>query len=1095
MRNRSSRVPRGSRSQLRVCALVAVSALSAGRAFADPSIDPRSQDALPAPSVIQARTDPQPPQFPVVDADDLRFVHLSTAQGLSQTRVQQIVQDDEGFIWLGTQYGLNRYDGYKFKVFTHDSSRTNSLGGNYIYSLFKDHSGLLWIGSDQTLDRFDPKTETFTHFHLQGPDLDVSDAIVFHIDQDRDGQIWLATGSGLFKLDPGTGKTTLFQHEAHDPLSLGSNDVKSTLEDRNRRFWVANRGGLDELDRRTGKVRIHVPVNQSGGEFLLHEDRDGLLWLVYASSGGPGLSTYDPQTNVLRNYSFASKDIPGAAFTGVYGITEDRDGTIWFGTGGMGVLKLEPARQRFARYRHIAEDPASIAEDHVSTLLQDSAGNIWVGLNSREPNVFSTRRPLFRHLLNGFESHNGGDALVSSIFEDSRGVLWVGSAGGLTRFDRRSGSTVFNRVAENSASGSVTAITEDSAGNLWLGTVYQGLKRFDPRTGKIKTYMHESSNPSSLSDDSVQGLQFDGAKKLWVSTWDGLDLFDMATETFTHYKRDPNRRTERYDKIAQDGQGRLWIVSDFGLARFDPRNSQFTLFQHTDLPGAISSNDVQFVFIDSGGQVWVATQDGLNELNADGTFSVYREREGLAGDAVSCILADDVGNLWLSTNRGISRFDHSSRSFTNYSTSDGVGDLTGWDACFRSPSGEMFFGGFSGLIAFNPDKVVDAPSHAPIRLTDIRIQEQDVGIGPSSFLRKSIVYADDLILSNEQRNVSLEFASLNFLNSGSTRYRYRMEGLDHRWNEVGSDQRIVSYTSLPPGTYIFRAQAAVGRGGWTEPGTALRIRVLPPWWKSWWFTTMIAALVATLAWCIYKYRLRQIARQFEIRLEERVNERTRIARELHDSLLQGFQGLIFRLQAVRDCLPDRPKEAEEELEGALDRADKAIVEGREAVSELRAAAVVDTNLEHLLKALGDELDPGTSQGVGAYQVLVEGKMRPLTPLVRDDVYRIAREAFRNAVQHARARKIEAELDFGDTVFHLRVRDDGVGIDRAVLASRSRAGHWGVQGMRERAEALGGHLEVWSEHGLGTEVELTIPAGIAYGRRPNRVRVGTRESLE
>jgi signal transduction histidine kinase len=309
--------------------------------------------------------------------------------------------------------------------------------------------------------------------------------------------------------------------------------------------------------------------------------------------------------------------------------------------------------------------------------------------------------------------------------------------------------------------------------------------------------------------------------------------------------------------------------------------------------------------------------------------------------------------------------------------------------------------------------------------------------------------------------------------------------LDRQWNEVASDQRIVSYSNLPPGRYDLHVQAAVSRGPWTEPGTMLRIHILPPWWKSWWFTTTLAAFMVLLAWAAHRYRVRRIAQQFDIRLEERVNERTRIARELHDSLLQGFQGLMFRLQAVRDLLPDRPMEAAEELEGALDRGDRAIVEGREAVSDLRAAAVIESDLEHLLTTLGDELESAGGEKAPSYRVLVQGKTRGLAPLVRDEVYRIAREAFRNAVQHARAGHIESELDFGQAAFCLRLRDDGVGIDREALASRSRGGHWGIQGMRERAAALGGSFQLWSEHGVGTEVELTIPANKAYARGPSR----------
>lgn len=242
----------------------------------------------------------------------------------------------------------------------------------------------------------------------------------------------------------------------------------------------------------------------------------------------------------------------------------------------------------------------------------------------------------------------------------------------------------------------------------------------------------------------------------------------------------------------------------------------------------------------------------------------------------------------------------------------------------------------------------------------------------------------------------------------------------------------------------------------------------------------LAALVIVLVWATYRYRLRQIARQYDIRLEERVGERTRIARELHDSLLQGFQGLMFRLQAVRDLLPDRAAEAVEELDGALERGDEAIAEGREAVRDLRAWAAGGADLEDSLKALGDELQARPGEKAASYRVLVQGKVRLMAPLVRDEVYRIAREAFRNAVQHARAGKIEAEIDYGEAAFQLRVRDDGVGIDSEVLGRSTRTGHWGLQGMRERAEALGGHLEVWSEHSAGTEVELAIPAAIAYG---------------
>lgn len=1074
-----------SRSFLPIIVVLALMATSeVERVLADPVADSRIEASSAPERVLQAHVNPEPVQLPVVDANDLRFTHLSTAQGLSQTRVQQIVQDDEGFIWFGTQYGLDRYDGYEFKVFTHDPARTNSLSGVYIHSLFKDRSGSLWIGSDQALDRFDPRTETFIHYPLQAPGLGVIKAAVIDINQDKDGEIWLATGAGLFSLDPTTRAMRLFNHDPSDPHSLSNDEVQSTLQDRHNRFWVANRSGLDEFDPRTGKVVLHIPVDGPIREFLVYEDRVGLLWLAYASGGGAGLATFDPVTNVVSHYAFASKDILGAAYTGVYAVTEDNEGNLWIGTGGVGLLKLDRTNQTFLRYRNVPEDPESLAEDHTTALLEDREGNMWVGLHSKEPNVFTPRARLFRHVIRSLGSRGGGESLVSCIFQDHSGLFWIGTSSGLMRLDAQAGATTFFSTSASGVSAGVVSILEDPSGDLWLGTIGQGLKRFDPRTGRIRTYRRENSDSRGLSGDVVRGLRWHGPGKLWVSTWGGFDEFDIASERFTAQKLGP----QTYGQFAEDGHGNLWIGSfSSGLTRFNPRDDQVTLFTHADQGGAISNDNVFFVFRDSHGQMWFGTQNGLDKLNADGTFTAYQQVDNLGGNAVSCILEDAVGDLWLSTNRGISRFDPRSQLFTNYSSADGLGDLTGWDACFRTSDGEMFFGGFSGLIGFFPGKIVDPPSHAPVRLTDLKINGEPAQIGPGAPLATSIVSAIELTLSHGQTNLSLEFASLNFLNSNATRYRYRMDGLDSRWNEVGSNQRVVSYTSLPSGTYVFRAQAAVGRATWSEPGAALRIRVLPPWWRSWWFTTVFGALLILLGWSAYSYRLRRIARQYEVRLEERVSERTRIARELHDSLLQGFQGLMFRLQAVRRLLPERATEAVQDLDGALERADEVIAEAREAVRDLRASTVAGADLEKSLQALGDELDRGRGERSASYRVLVQGKARAIAPLVRDDVYRIAREAFRNVVQHARAGKIEVELEYGDAAFRLRVRDDGMGIDPGVLERATRAGHWGLQGMRERAEALGGRLEIWSEDAAGTELELVIPATIAYGQSPARGR--------
>jgi ligand-binding sensor domain-containing protein len=318
----------------------------------------------------------------------------------------------------------------------------------------------------------------------------------------------------------------------------------------------------------------------------------------------------------------------------------------------------------------------------------------------------------------------GGETLVSALYQDRSGVLWIGSSSGLSRLDP-GGRPTFHSRGEHGVSAGVLSIAEDRSGNLWLGTVGEGVKRLDRRTQKLKTYMHHAADPGSLSDDLVPRLLFDRSGTLWAATWDGLNKFDPLTESFQLYKVDPNSRTERYHSLAEDQEGALWLGSDSGLVRFDPKSAGFVTFKHIPgVAGSISNNRVNSVFVDHTGQLWIGTQNGLNKFSrADGTFTPYAEHEGLRGNAVSCVLEDRLHNLWMSTNRGISRFDPRTTVFSNYSSADGLrgGDLTGWGTCFQSPSGELFFGGFSGAFAFNPEKVVDSPLLVPVVLTDFRL--------------------------------------------------------------------------------------------------------------------------------------------------------------------------------------------------------------------------------------------------------------------------------------------------------------------------------------------------------------------------------------
>jgi ligand-binding sensor domain-containing protein len=437
------------------------------------------------------KPDSPPVRLPVVDGTDLRFAHVSVGEEPSHSRVGQIVQDDQGFVWFGTHNGLQRYDGYRFREYRNDPANPNSLSGSNIYGLFKDRSGKLWVGSDKYLDRYDPATEIFTRFR---PDPGSFEGWVSHISQDRDGTLWLATNHGLNRLDPVTWQTTRYQHQPGDPASLSGNLVRSTLEARDGTFWVATTDGLNVFDRNTGKVtrRLSLPVRRAAerphSEVSLCEDRSGILWVAF--SFGEGLARVDRQATKLIYYSFGMSGSDKTPLPGLRAIHEDEDGTLWLGTASNGVLKLDRNRSRFVLYVNNPSDPASLSADQVVALLEDREGNIWAGTTGGGVNRFA-RRPLpFKRYRHEPANPNSLETdYTSSVYKDSRGVLWIGSMRVLTAIDPKTGQLTFYRTAGgagNLSSTWVISIVEDRAGYLWFGTIDGGLNRFDHRTGRFQ---------------------------------------------------------------------------------------------------------------------------------------------------------------------------------------------------------------------------------------------------------------------------------------------------------------------------------------------------------------------------------------------------------------------------------------------------------------------------------------------------------------------------------------------------------------------------------------------------------------------------------
>ena len=1031
----------------------------------------------------------------MVTEEHLRFFRLPWPSARVVTR--KVIQDNQGFLWLGAADGLRRYDGYSLMRVAEDEDR-NGLGFINSESLMKDRSGAFWFGIDGFLARYDPATGHLRRYRtVGGPLCRDSGCDAHQITEDREGFIWLATNQGLIRLDPVTSRRNYYQHRPHDDATISSDTVICTIESRDGLLWVATSGALDGFDRHTGKVtrRIRFEADFGPGRVgsapagnlslegfpaNLYEDRWGLLWAGLSSGGD--LASIDPKTGRTIVYSFSAPGSKKSAPAFVVSIAEDREGALWLGTTGLGLLKFERGPGQAVWYESNPQDPNSVSGDLVVGLFQDLEDSFWGYTKGGDVLRFDPRPPVFQLYRHEPANKNSLlDSAVISAYEDSQGSLWIGTERGLNRVDRRTGQV--KRYDNPEFAPGVRSIIEDRGGSLWLGTRGNGLVRLDRRAGALRTFRHRRDDPESLSNDYVAALLVDRQGVLWAATDYGLNRYDEKTEQFKSFKPDEN--PTRYHSIAEDPNGALWLASsEFGLHRFRPSTGEFTRFHSKPGDsGTLSHDHVYSVYADKSGTIWAATFGGLDKFNpANGNFTHYGLRNGLPTNTALGVLEDEGGYLWVSTPDGLARFDPRTATGVNYHAADGVPTdmFSTLAVAAKAATGEMFFGSYAGLVAFFPKRVIDHSVAPAVVLTDFRLFGEVVPTGKGPL--KEPIWSAKLLQLPQRSIFSFDFAALSYVDPSRTRYRYRLEGLESKWNETDSSHRIAAYTTLPVGHYTLQVQARTSRGEWSENGVTLNIRILPPWYETWRFRSLLSVAFLASIWFYYRLRLRRLTHEFNVRVEERVEERTRIARELHDTFLQSVQGLVISFQAARNLLPGRTEEATRMLDRAILEGDEAIAEGRDAIQGLRANPALEKNLEHQLTAAGKDLarSLGAEGEAPIFRVMIEGARQPLSPLLQDEVYRIAREILRNAFYHAHASRIEAEIAYDRRFFRLRIRDNGKGIDPGVVKGGARPGHWGLPGVRERAKRIGARLKLWSEPGAGTEAELTVPARIAYG---------------
>ena len=1028
-------------------------------------------------------------------AMDLKFTHLTTNDGLSQGYVTAILQDGPGFMWFATRDGLNRYDGNTFVLYKNNPNDPGSLTSNFIQDLLEDDHGNLWIATNAGVCRFDPSTERCTRYQHDPDNPDsLGSSYVTSVARDGRGHLWFGTvDSGLDEFDPSTG---IFTHYRNDNNGQFVGRIARVIEDNHRDIWFVGERGLFHLNPRTRQITQPSATRIGLSAENVYEDQLGNLWML-ADTPIIGLVKYDRQTDRVTKYPFGGRavGVPASTMNGGSvnsNLVADGENGLWV-PSSQGLYYFDRRTETFTqRFLHEDNNPYSLDSNAVLSVYKDRGGVLWVGTENAGLNVLNFRQRQFvDYGYRPADPNSLSPGRVKAIYEDSQGILWLGFfPRALDRFDRKTHKVT--RYGEDTLGKgtNVNAIYGDAAGSIWVGGGGSGLVRFDERTGRVRHYRHAPDDPKSLISDDVISIHGDRDGQMWVGTQYGLSRFDPTTDGFTNYRPvgdHPASLNNWIWTIDQDRSGTLWLGTFGGaLIRFDDKAKTFVTYAPDSRdPHKLNGGGITAIHQDRSGTLWVGAFDGLYRFSPqNGMFIRYTESQGLPSSTIRCIQEDRSGRLWLSTQKGISRFDPRANVFRNYDVSDGLQTNEFSDGCYASPAEELFFGGSDGFNAFFPEDVRDDPYVPPVVITSLKLFNSPVMIGPNSVLKKAIPYTDSLTLSYSDNVFSLEFAALSYANSQKNRYRYKLKNFDHGWNEVGSSQRLATYTNLDPGKYVFRVQGSNSDGVWNEEGVSLTILITPPWWETTWFRVICAGLVLGWLWSVWQWRLRQLRHEFEITLDARVGERTSIARELHDTLLQSFHGLLLSFQLVSELLPDRPIDAKEQLNKTIDRAAKAITEGRDAVQGLRESTVQTNDLAQAINILGEELssDPANC-GSPAFRVSVEGVSRDLRPILRDEIYRVAAEALRNAFCHAQARQIEAEIRYDDRQFRMRIRDDGKGMDQALVSGRK--GHYGLPGMRERAKLMGGKLEIWSEIEAGTEVELRIPAGAAYAATAKR----------
>lgn len=864
---------------------------------------------------------------------------ISRKDGLGHNQVECIFQDSDGFIWFGTRNGLSRYDGFEILTFRH-TGQPGSISGNRILSINEDATGYLWVGTFQGgINRLNRETAVFEQFDQEpGPGSRINKIAVF-----ADSSVWLCTDNGLAKYLPDDNAFEMYQEDQSNPYSLNSNQVSDFIQTRNGVYYLATwNQAIQQFDRESGRFTdIYYERNP---ELMVDyrkrivEDREGRIWI---SGNQHGLVRYDPASGESKLYTRENSGLNTNILNG--DMLVDHDGKIWISTDGKGINIMDPVTGQFS-YLSSAKGPlGSLPGDQVYAIYQDMQNHIWIGFFDKGVVHIDPQSNNFEHtLFSTADLELLAGKSVLDVFQDSRGTVWAGTDGdGLFAFPPSGSPLLYRHNPQDPRSLSsdvVTSIGENAAGNMLIGTYAAGFNIMDPVTGIFKR-IEQGNDDRSVHSSSIWEIYRDSRENIWLGLLgNGLDLYDPDKGTFMNYGMNADERNRvnhpNIMVILEDSDGDIWFGTEGkGVNILDRQTGNMTEPSIRGRDSILQTSMVRALFQDRKGQVWIGTEgQGAFIFNKrSGEIRRMSVGDGLPDNIIQGIGEDDRGIIWISTGNGLAMYNPATGSMQVYFDSDGLSaNEFNSDALLEINDGRILAGSINGLDVIDPAGLVFNQNIPRVVLTDLEIMNDEVQVGEQVndrvVLRRLITYTDQVTLTHSDKLFSIEFAALNFSHPEKCEFEYMLEGFEEEWVRTGAERRIATYSNLSPGTYVFKVRASNNDGKWGFNTRELEINVLPPFYVTWWFISIMVLAMALVIFYIYNTRLQAYKNSF---MQQQAEQEKRIIQLEKENLESELKKLtFFRLNRNRNLL-----ELKNRLMGLSLKARESVKSGLEGIIE------------------------------------------------------------------------------------------------------------------------------------------------------------------